>query len=106
MPASDFRNSFIKKWMRSEKKLFLKSEMWLMDAPKFAEMSVEKVTDAFKADPKVKLYLPDKKEGCKRKLSRKFLFDIINTVTECYLEEVVQQQTIKRELAGPHLLPS
>jgi hypothetical protein len=56
-----------------------------IDAPKFKELSVQKVLEAIKSDTEVMKYIPDEKMS-KKTPDRDFIFDVVNTIRNDYLQ--------------------
>lgn len=91
MDLQDFDMQFVKAYLKGKKKFLKKSQVRPVDAPRFREITVDKLYTLIGGDAGVLEYLPDKKEPPHKQPPREFVLNVLNTIVPDFVEHLVEE---------------
>ena len=101
-PKTQVNKDFLKQVFTDEKLLLKKKNVDYIDVPKYDELSVKNLWPSLAKDKKFVVFFPDNWAESKGP-SRKYFFDILNTVHPEYLQQIVSHANEVRMSAGSEL---
>lgn len=83
-------------WCTKEFLLLKRDQIKFVEVPLYEEFTVKSLYELVAADDELLKYLPELKDAPAKAPPREFCFNVVNTLTEGYIEKAVEQAKQKR----------